>query len=508
MRASRRSSRPSPSSWRRSRRIRRRSPPAQRRRRAHRPRSRSQARRYSRISSRSPTAYAALRVVKFVTDQIDAADAISKLSQKTGVATETLSVLAFAGETADLSLEGLTTTIRGFAKSSGDLAKGNGSRRPTHSARSGFREGPPGTLARRGVPEVREGARQLRGFAGQGKGRDGHLRPDGRASSSRWPTGLRTKGSGASPRRPSAPARSSRTEAGRAAERLQRRPPAPRIAGTGHRAAFGSKVIPALSDVITTLGEMRGEGEKSIAATFGEKAAKFIRATRRSGSRRSRRSPRPISALKTVGVATWEGIEKGRAPRLRRRPCRRARKRRTRSTGSGGRGSGTSSGEDKLDQAEKDRDALSTALRKKREDKEKKRIQLADAAGRRRTRESPGRRGAARARGRGQRSSPPTSPSATRKCSTRSTRGSDNLAPTSPRAARRSSGGGAGSRRAESDARCAGEGPRAERDGPREARRSGKAEGRRDRSAQLNTRKQLIGLDIEREGLARRSHRR
>jgi hypothetical protein len=160
------------------------------------------------------TAYAALRVVKFVTDQIDAADAISKLSQKTGVATETLSVLAFAGETADLSLEGLTTTIRGFAKSSGDLAKGN------QQAADAFRAIGISAKDLRGLSPDQaflKSAKALGSFGDSLEKEKVAMDIFGRrrgASSSRWPTGLRTKGSGASPRRPSAPARSSRRKLG------------------------------------------------------------------------------------------------------------------------------------------------------------------------------------------------------------------------------------------------------------------------------------------------------
>src|SRR5689334_12788808 len=65
---------------------------------------------------RLATTYAVIRTLTFVKDQIDAADALSKLSQKSGIATETLSALAFAGETADVSVDQLGTSAKLFAK--------------------------------------------------------------------------------------------------------------------------------------------------------------------------------------------------------------------------------------------------------------------------------------------------------------------------------------------------------------------------------------------------------
>ena len=73
---------------------------------------------------RLATAYATLRLLHFVDDQLEAADALSKLSQKSGITTETLSALAFAGETADVSIDQLGTSAKLFAKSTADLAAG------------------------------------------------------------------------------------------------------------------------------------------------------------------------------------------------------------------------------------------------------------------------------------------------------------------------------------------------------------------------------------------------
>ncbi|MGH7512513.1 MAG: hypothetical protein ACREOQ_06265, partial [Gemmatimonadales bacterium] len=64
------------------------------------------------------------RLTGLLTDAIDTGDALFKLSQKTGASTEALSVIAFAGRTADVTLDDLTTTLKFLSKSLGDLQRG------------------------------------------------------------------------------------------------------------------------------------------------------------------------------------------------------------------------------------------------------------------------------------------------------------------------------------------------------------------------------------------------
>lgn len=71
------------------------------------------------------TAIGVTRLAGLITSAIDTGDAIFKLSQKTGVSTEALSVLAFAGKTANLSLDDLGTSLKFLSKSLGALQRGD-----------------------------------------------------------------------------------------------------------------------------------------------------------------------------------------------------------------------------------------------------------------------------------------------------------------------------------------------------------------------------------------------
>jgi hypothetical protein len=70
-------------------------------------------------------ALGAVRVAAFVRDSLQAADAIGKLAQATGVAAEPLSALALAARKADVEQTELETGLRGLAKSLTELQSGN-----------------------------------------------------------------------------------------------------------------------------------------------------------------------------------------------------------------------------------------------------------------------------------------------------------------------------------------------------------------------------------------------
>src|SRR5262249_21378921 len=59
-----------------------------------------------------------------VKDAIESADAMGKLSAKTGVSTETLSTLAFAADLADANFDQLSGGLVKFNKTMGDLDRG------------------------------------------------------------------------------------------------------------------------------------------------------------------------------------------------------------------------------------------------------------------------------------------------------------------------------------------------------------------------------------------------
>lgn len=74
---------------------------------------------------RLATAYVTVRAAAFVKQQIDAADAVANLADKTGVSTEALSVLSFAARTADTDINALQTGFRGLSQFLTRVAEGN-----------------------------------------------------------------------------------------------------------------------------------------------------------------------------------------------------------------------------------------------------------------------------------------------------------------------------------------------------------------------------------------------
>jgi len=67
----------------------------------------------------------ARRLASFALQVVDTAESIGLLAEKTGLATETLSVLAFAGRTANVDIANLDVAFRGFSKSLVGLAQGS-----------------------------------------------------------------------------------------------------------------------------------------------------------------------------------------------------------------------------------------------------------------------------------------------------------------------------------------------------------------------------------------------
>ena len=66
------------------------------------------------------TSYAAVKIVDFVKDQIDAADALNKTAQKTGITVESLGELNYAASLADVSSQELANGVKFLSKAIGD----------------------------------------------------------------------------------------------------------------------------------------------------------------------------------------------------------------------------------------------------------------------------------------------------------------------------------------------------------------------------------------------------
>jgi len=71
-------------------------------------------------------AFSVRAIVDMVQSSIDAADALSKLSQRTGETVENLSKLQYAGSLADVSNEGLATSIKKLSKNMAEAVGGTG----------------------------------------------------------------------------------------------------------------------------------------------------------------------------------------------------------------------------------------------------------------------------------------------------------------------------------------------------------------------------------------------
>lgn len=69
--------------------------------------------------------YAAVKLVGFIRDSLEAAATLQELSQRTGASVETLSVLKFAGDRAGVGMDDLATGFKGLAVSLGNLRDGN-----------------------------------------------------------------------------------------------------------------------------------------------------------------------------------------------------------------------------------------------------------------------------------------------------------------------------------------------------------------------------------------------
>lgn len=65
---------------------------------------------------------------------LDAGDQLAKLSQKTGIAVESLSALQYAGELSDVSIEAIATSVRKLSTNMADTAAGTGEARDAFTA--------------------------------------------------------------------------------------------------------------------------------------------------------------------------------------------------------------------------------------------------------------------------------------------------------------------------------------------------------------------------------------
>jgi lambda family phage tail tape measure protein len=320
--------------------------------------------------------YAALRVVRFVDDQLDAADALSKLSQKSGITTETLSALAFAGQTADVSIDQLGTSAKLFARSTADLARGSGDAAGAFKALG---------ISAADLKNLSPDEQFLKTLKTLGSYQDGLEKAEvaqkifGRSGAELIPLANAIADEGFDTISDAA-ARAGKlisTQAGRAAEDFNDNLSLLKAQAEGTALAFAQGIVPALSDVITAFQDARGEGEKTLAATLGENAAKFIRSNAAFWIASIKTIGEAYTALKTVGVSTFEGLRK--AATFDFSGARQEGEKATHAFDGLGNAWDRNFREakDRLDKAEQDRDAKTTEARKKRENAEKKRLILA-----------------------------------------------------------------------------------------------------------------------------------
>lgn len=324
------------------------------------------------------TGYAALKVAQFVKDQVDAADALSKLAQKTGLTTETLSVLAHAGETADVSIDQLNTTIRFFAKANGDLARGS------QETADAFRA-------------IGLSARDLEGLSPDeafkktakalGSYRDSLEKSEvaqkifGKTGAEFIPLAnqIADEGFGAIEAAAQRAGRVISADAGRAAEQFNDQLRALKGEAQGVALAFAQEVIPALSDTITLLANAKGANDKSFASVLGAGAAKLIRETAAEANAFIKSIGAELKDLQIIGVATWESIKA--AAKFDFSEAKKqfavADKAFEDLKTAGARAFHAAG--DEMDKIAKDRAAKTTADKKQREETEKKRVILSDS---------------------------------------------------------------------------------------------------------------------------------
>lgn len=258
---------------------------------------------------RLAVSYAALRVLRFVDDQLEAADALSKLAQKTGASTEALSVLAFAGETADVSLDDLTVAMRGLAKSTTDLQNGNKETVASFKAIGLTVEDLKGLSVDETFKKV---ATAIGGYEDSLEKADVAQAIFGRSGANMIPllNQVADDGFGSLEDAARKAGRVVSTEAGKAAEKFNDQLRVMKGQAQGTALAFAEGVVPALSDTFTVLQDVRGEGEKSLAATFGEKAGRIVRKFGIETITILRNLKDYFAIFSAGGVAAWEALNK------------------------------------------------------------------------------------------------------------------------------------------------------------------------------------------------------
>lgn len=328
---------------------------------------------------RLATAYATLRLLHFVDDQLDAADALSKLSQKSGITTETLSALAFAGETADVSLDQLATGAKLFAKSTAELSKGSGDAADAFHALG---------ISAKDLKGLTPDQAFLKTLTVLGSYEDGLEKAAvaqkvfGRSGEQLIPLAndVAEEGFDSISKAAARVGRVVSTEAGKAAEDFNDQLRLMQSQAQGTALAFGQEVVPAISDVLTALTTLRGEGEKTFAESLGSGAAKAIKFTAVVGITVFKTVGEALANLATIGVETWQAITaaaKGSFDEAKQHLL----------IADFASGEIKNTGKnavrifnetkDALDQAEKDREAKTVAARKQRENTEKRRLTLA-----------------------------------------------------------------------------------------------------------------------------------
>lgn len=253
-------------------------------------------------------AYGAVRAVRFVGDQIEAADALGKLAQKTGASVEALSVLAFAGETADVSMDQLSTAFRAFAKSQDDLQSGNKDTVASFKAIGLAADDLKGLSPDEAFRKVSDAMGNFESDASKAV-----VAMDifGKAGTDMIPLldDLADGGFDDAAKQAALFGRVVSKDAAEAAADFNDQLRLMKSEAQGAALSFGQEVVPALSDVFNVLGDLKGAGELTFAQTLGKGAAAIVRATARIAIFAFKSVGEELGLLARVGVETWQAIK-------------------------------------------------------------------------------------------------------------------------------------------------------------------------------------------------------
>lgn len=251
--------------------------------------------------------YAAIRTLNFVKDQVDAADALSKLAQKSGITVETLSALAFAGETADVSIDQLGTSAKLFAKSTADLARGGGDAADAFHSLG---------LSAKDLQNLSPDAAFLKTLKTLGSYEDGLAKAEvaqkifGKSGTELIPLAnqIAEEGFGSISEAAAKAGRIISGDAGKAAEAFNDQLKTMEAQAKGAAFSFGKEVVPAISDILTALDTLKGAGDQTFLQSLGKGAASALKGTVAIGVAAFKTLGEELGNIATIGTGAFFAI--------------------------------------------------------------------------------------------------------------------------------------------------------------------------------------------------------